>query len=562
MTFLFIGLTLLAGLGMAWLEFNRLPFREALLRTCLCCIALACMCLLVFRPTYQVSRPAGTALLITEPGKNIPDSLDSFVLGDLYLDRKLHRVHDVAQFHRQFPQYGQVLVLGYGLSPEKAGDNLTYLDSLSPEGFQALDYKSIIREGDSLIVFAQYQHRQPDTLYIRLITEGRPSDSVALTQGTHAIWLKGLPRTTGRFIASLEMRYQEKLRTEPLPYQVHKREPLRITLLLSYPDPEINSLKEWLSRQGHAISFRSQLSRDRFALQQINRKGQSPVLLSAKDLSQTDLLLADNQSLSSLNPSLLNQAIREGMGLLLLADDKWTKRPVLTGRSIPLSTSNKKRFQIQGDTQGESIEKQPATLLPTDEMLPLVYSQEGELVAAAWLMGRGKIGVSLASTTFAWRLEGEDEKYSRFWTKLVEGLSRKPQTEVYGQPFFWKEQVAELFTFPTKEAIHLQYAAGETEQVKPQTAWPDWTRLSYVFYPGQSGWMQGMQANGHLQWEYVLEKGEWQDLLHYRWWLDRKKGQALLKPGLASVSIPVSAVWFFIPLILTLGGIWWREKAY
>jgi hypothetical protein len=572
-------LALLVWLGYIIFQWQHLPAPELALRSGLVLVGILCICCILWKPQYPTDQPTGKALVLTQPLAGLPDSISVFGLPSVPVSRNVIPVADLATLERNYPAIEQVYVAGYELEPEQLKAlkrlNVRLLDNQMPPGFQWLAYNRTVSEGDSLNVSGTYENTTQDSLKIRLVIAERVQDSAMLAPGRTSFFLQGLPKVTGHYLAAVQLATPDSIRTEPLPFQVTPRQSLQIALVQAFPSFETNYLKDWLATQKHQVQAQAQVSREALAAQQINTnlKDKFPSLLSAQALKKTDLLILDEESLRRLSvvqQAQLKNAVEKGLGLLVLPQDRWLQKPAVFNQSFPLRATGVTQFMPASVSATRSsvtgADKFPYAFAADPLLIPVLQSRARETVAAFRPMGNGRIGAELATNTFAWILNGDDQTYRDFWTEIIQALSRKknqPAIEVSEVPFLWQDQPARLHISDSlNSAVVIRFPSQATETIQPKREAAH--GVTYPVRPVEAGWMRVQAGDDSTRAEslYVLPPAAWRDLRQAAFWRANQQFKQSEFAATSSIVVQkeIPLVWFFVPLVAALGLLWWREK--
>jgi hypothetical protein len=556
----------------------RLP--EALLCSTLLLIGLFCLCLIIYQPQYNISKAGGKALLLTQDVSTVPDSVQVFALPHVRTPATVRKVPDLAFIERNYSEIGQVYIAGYGLEPAQLTDlqrlHVTFLEKKPPAGFNWLSYNKQVTEGEALTVSGTYINPSADTLKLLLSTAEGLQDSVQLPSGEKRFSLLAPSHIPGRYIATLQIAAGDSTRTEILPFVVEARQPLQVLILQGFPSFEMNYLKDWLGQGKHQIQVRARISRDKYATQMINaaqKAGVKPIL-SEENLAASDLLICDAEGLRQLSAAekkRIQQAVAQGLGWMILADEEWLKKPEILGHRFSLAPSHTISFVPEQNVQaaqGKAVaDKLPAAFAGKSLLVPVSYTRAGELIAAYIPDGKGRVGVQLAAATFPWILQGEKAAYNFFWKEIVQGISRRQPTReirLTGFPFILNHYPAAFTVTDTLLApAAIRYTSGMQQQAMPEKGLPGTVETAYRFLPAEEGWIQiGYQGDTTQGYQsYVLPSHAWDDLKKADWWRQQKTTDSAVSTDSTFIAwIAVPPLWFFIPLIAALGLLWWREK--
>ncbi len=567
-----------------WLSYTLFVLRKGILpslvilRSSLFGVALLSLCFIIFKPQYSVRQTTGKALVLTEPITDIPDSLKVFALPDVELSDKIKRITDLSFIERNYPQINQLYIDGYNIDPEMLSQlrqtEVSIIKQVPPAGFNALSYNNQLKEGEILKVSGTFRNDSQDSVKLVLETAEDKKDSVSFPAGVHTFNLQARLHLTGSFTGTIRILQSKNIRTEPLPYIVKPKQPLRILIVQDFPVFETNYLKEWLAKQKHQVEIQSRISREKYSTQAINIPSESASFVAANTLKKADLLIIDQESLWQLTPTaqaIVRNAVQQGLGLLLLPDEKWIDKKEVLGYKFPVRQEDSKQFLLEKSINKQMVaEKIPAGFTNTPSVIAVKATQEKEIITAFLPVGKGRIGVQLASATFPWILNGEEKLYGSFWTDVIEALARKKEEKnisIKGSSFLWQQDLS-VITVADSALIPLtiQNNTGKKQIVYPATQIPDLTILSYSFRTNESGWVNIYRGKDSSLAEksYVLPVSAWKDLKQTNWWL---KNQTIhTKPE--KVTTPVSRqfrdiplIWFFIIFVAATASLWWHERS-
>lgn len=562
--------------------FRRNSLPEATLRSLLLGIALFCLCLIIYKPQYRITQPHGNALLLTQPVNTIPDSVLVFALPAVQTPANVQKVPDLSFIERNYPEIKEVYIAGYSLEPAQTKGlqrlKVSFLEKEPPAGFRWLSYTRQVREGESLTVSGTYMNSLADTAKLLFSTVEGLQDSIVLSAGENRFSLQAHTQIAGKYIANLQLISGDSTRMEILPYIVEARKPLQVLMLQGFPSFEMNYLKDWLGQGKHRIQVRARISRDNYSMQRINTdiKESARPILSEENLNASDLLICDAESLrqlSAIEKNRLQNAVREGLGLLVLTDEEWLKRPEIIHHKFTITPSRRLSFiprQIVQAAHGmEMADKLPAAFAANDMLIPVAYSQEEETVTACLPSGSGKVGALLATATFPWMLQGEAEVYSQFWTNSIQAVSRrqmKAALSLSAFPFIIQDLPA---TFTVTDTLlspaTINYTSGTQQLAMPEKGLLHTVEKAYQFLPSEKGWADIYYGEDSTDIHpiYVQPANAWTDLKQAYWWRQNQNIQsasALNSSYTYTAWQDVPLIWIFLLLIASMGFLWWREK--
>ncbi len=279
-------------------------------------------------------------------------------------------------------------------------------------------------------------------------------DSVLISKnGTTPFSLSFYPKTTGKLEYQLIEKNSASNReiSHTLPVEGEPNRKLKIIFLSSFPTFEQRYLKNFLIDDGHSVTIRNHISRDRFQFEAGNQPIKEFTLLTSSLLAEVDLLMLDQVSFTSLSRSekkILLKAVQSGLGLLALPDA--TQQSVKEWKDVlPLAFSAN-----ESDTATISLEREKdfqlraISLQAKGRHTPLFISKEGKTVSGYFFKGLGKITFQFLQETYQLGLQGKKHAYTMLWTSLLEKTAReeihKHQFKIR-TPFPWYKDEPFLF---------------------------------------------------------------------------------------------------------------------
>lgn len=577
----------LAGLVLtvliAWLELRN-KRTNLWLRILLSWLATAALLLAAWQPAYRQTLPVGQAVLLTanSPEKEL-DSLKKAFPGlqvfqlekgkeGTYLPHPVHLQGELAPGSRLY-------VLGNGL-PATAlaylkGYRLHYLPGPKVEGLEELFFPQQLFLGDTLRLAGRWG-QVTDTLLLKLSLAGNLLDSVFIYPESAGFLLQHTPKMVGSLQYQLwaENQQQDTLEQLPLMVAVEENAPLKLALFTAYPTFESKNLKNWLGEQGHSLFYQAEMAPERYAREWINLPDKTWSGLNKKLLGEVDVLLLDQVFFSGLPPAthqLIESAVEEGLGLLLLADgsslssdgDSWENLPPLR-----LSGGVQGRRLTNGEhTKGTAL----LSFYETDS--PRWYGNEENSGLLYVPYGLGRVGLSLAEETYSLLLKDMEGAYTRQWTFLLNKMAPNNQPVPFlaaDFPAFAGQRHRLVVWQKEKEAPKLILAEPNgRKQVLPliqDSRLPE--RWFAYHWPLQSGLYQ-LRLAGHDSLSFqVLEAAALPALQVHRNAVHLQAHRRNQKeaewsgqpPSLYPQEQRVSLYWAYLLFLLCLSGLWIERK--
>lgn len=405
--------------------------------------------------------------------------------------------------------------------------------------------------------------------------------------------------------------------SEPVSFAVGSAPQMKIAIIQSSPSFETKHLKNWLAEQGEEVLMLTKISKDKYIQQKFNESNNSPFIdesnantvnraIELSWLKHYQLIYMDGRSLLSLTEnekSQLNQVVKQGVGLIVMADDALFSA---TNDMLKNSIFNNLIVDDIGNTGFTiTLNDEPiSTTIPRwrnsqnkhaisfkNARLPLMNSQviiKGSEQQPLWLKypyGFGSLSISLVDASYQWKLSGEQSHYSQYWQTIISQVSKPvthsgwqlpkdDQITFLGQPYNACAQISEqdkgrlnlnhhllklLPSVITKSAYCGQYWANEA----------GWTSLSLFseFERNDNNNSQKKRLideipdNIHNVFIYTSENWlTWQQNLKYQ---ASSAYQSNVSEYLfTSVYKPIDKVYFWWLLFISLSLLWLEQKRF
>ncbi|WP_315822743.1 hypothetical protein [Paraflavitalea speifideaquila] len=333
---------------LVWKEISRPARAHLALRIIASILAVTGMAFLAIPITYTVTTPSNNnnkAILLT-PGYP-KDSLHNKGGEQLYTTHPwlvashITYLPDLGWFLAQHPEINALEVWGYGLTEEELavvstqGIALQYHARATPTGFTAAGWPRQLKQGQWLDVQGAYQPANKDTVKIVLTGLGARFDSVTIgPNATGYFNLRCQPKHQGNTLYELEVISPGKtIAREKLPVHIAPAHPLRVLLLAASPDFDNKFLLTWLYENQYPVAIRNTISKNKYSRQFLNRDGLRIQDMSTGLLEQFDVVIMDDQQLTTLTTAeknTLRSQIQKGLGLILQTDSAHSFRQLST----------------------------------------------------------------------------------------------------------------------------------------------------------------------------------------------------------------------------------------
>ncbi len=357
--------------------------------------------LLILRPSIVTSRSENILLLTNGYDQKTIDSLPSLKPVAVASVNELSKLNGVS------------VIAGDGL-PSWALDLLPsrdfkFVPSAEPNGITWIDLDDHIYAHRWNEIRGTYNGEETT---IKLRGPGGIDDSVKVSKGNFS--LSFFAKAPGRF--NYELITEEGIET--LPLVIEPERALNIIFISNYPTFEVRYLKNFLASKGHRLSIRNQVSKGLYKFEFANRPAINFQSLTTALLNDTDLLIIDENSLTSSSPSdqkNLRTAVDNGLGVIVLPET--AKAPLIEFTQIEQQDTATISLGRAGSIQ------LPALSIESKKSTPLLTAK-GRVVNGYSYSGAGKVGYQLLKETYRAGLQGKSDIYSALWVPLLEKVAR------------------------------------------------------------------------------------------------------------------------------------------
>jgi hypothetical protein len=244
--------------------------------------------------------------------------------------------------------------------------------------------------------------------------------------------------------------------TETISFSVGQSKVARLLVKQSAPSFETRKIKQWASKAGSEVLILTTISQNKTLTQSINHHElaskhtlNDKSQLTAQLLAEFDILVIDTRALFALTTfenKALSAAIRQGLGMLLLADAKLIEhndnlknnvnlrpiigllngfdfQPLSTPQQLALTNENIRFAQWPGSSVGLALSSVALNIKGANTQV-LVNDENNNALVATLPYGLGQVAVSILPNTYQWGLQGEQQQYSRYWRYLLTQISR------------------------------------------------------------------------------------------------------------------------------------------
>lgn len=577
----------------------RRPARKRLgLRLTAGAIAILALFALAAQPRWQRMQKSAEAILLT------PGALDSLPRAAVVFSlpgagavsgssAKIQHIPDAGYLQRHFPEISLYQVLGHGLRDYDwaALDSIAIIPRLAQPapGIQFLSWQRELYWGEKARIQGSVAglQNQAGTLY--LFDPGGVADSLPVSAGNSRFDLRALPRAPGRFLYTLLLRSSQgdTLAQEIIDFVVRAPRPLQVLILEARPRFETKYFKNWMSKNRHALGMRTLLSRERDREEFVNLAKTNLRQVSLPLLQKFDLLLIDGETLQRMNARerrALHTAVREGLGVLLLADEMpWRKQKTPADEFFrrfdfePFVGMDERLVRpVWPDLDTLKVTAVPAesfVIKEAPELKPLVQDEMERWLAAAQVTGLGQVGLTLIRNTYRWQLEGRTDLYAAYWSYLISALARREDQNGrwnlrMGRPILVDQPLSLTLTGAFGKVAALittREQKADSIFLAPEVNEPG--RAHGIFWPRQAGWHALATPGGSQAWFYVGERARWQTwqqaqkIAATRIQAERcRQNSTTRETGRFHQAEPIAPFLFFAIFLLSAGYLWLERK--
>ncbi|MFZ6013286.1 MAG: hypothetical protein ACOYXT_23290 [Bacteroidota bacterium] len=561
----------LAGF-LAWKE-SRRAYRFKEIRIIAQLIMLFALGNIFLRPYYK-TKISNSVILLT-PGY-YSRQVDSLLKIDPTL--KLVHTYDTKPFRHSasLNSYHELssmrsdisYIIGNGLPPHALElvqhHAFEFIPSPSPEGILQLTLpKKIIANRKNSITGAL---NNSSTTKLCLSGPGGKEDSIVINKKGHQQFrLNFEPKRPGNFLYTLTVSDGKGAVIETIPVSVTEQRPSEILFMLNYPTFETKYLKNFLGKRDR-LTIRYLISRHTYRYEFVNRDQRQINKINKTTLDEFDCIVIDTdalQSLSSAELSSLREAVRSGLGVLVLFNESPEKiRSVQS--LLPFSFE-----KIPTDTASLSIDAKKIVLpawplrpQPATFVRPVIVNKN-RMLAGYVHQGAGKIGFQLLQETFGLTLKGDSISYSSLWSKLIENISRddlnKSSVRITSLPPYFEDEPVNVEVIATEEPelFHGEAEVPLAEDVVIDDLWHG------RIWAGSPGWhsLTITQDSTELFY-YTSEPGAWKSLsianAIHQTGIGKAKATSEKKTHQENRLVPP---WiFFVIFLLSAGFLWLAPK--
>ncbi len=247
-----------------------------------------------------------------------------------------------------------------------------------------------------------------------------------------------IPASQGNWLYQVEIFDQQDnlLASENIGVEVTVGTNAKVLIVQSAPSFETRHLHNWLANNGSQVRVHSQISKNKFKQQIINPVQASPTdakqMLWQENLSWADVMVADNRFISQLSDSevsAMHTAIREGLGLYIIANTRFVQdklplvlTPLIDQLQFKDGYLEKALFSWEEIKTNEPIKVLNARF----KTQSIINDENDNGLVSVFDYEKGKLAISMSQYTHTWRLAGKPQLHSQYWQKILQAIG-KPQ---------------------------------------------------------------------------------------------------------------------------------------
>lgn len=557
--------------------------------------ATACLAIFALLAPPVLLRPASdSVILLTEGAPSAPEAgANAYVApgaGDY--GRGPGYLLDAGQLPLREPALGTLTIMGHGLETmqwQRFPDDLAIrFDPPSLSGLVAAAWPRSLLQGEPLVVTGRYlEDPSAKATTIEML------DPAGVAVATHDL-LSGdtfelitRPKAAGLLEYRLRVLGNDgELHAEPAPVHVRSGERPVLYVLQSAPSFETRQLRNWAGDSGATVVTDTTVTRGRELRQRVNAdqladKGLSPALLEI-----TGLAVVDGRAWAGLDAgrrAWFETAVREGMGLLILADGDLAaylddNDTLLQGFGL----AERERDEDGYVPVWESSESQQRLPLLGFELVhrdgaALTRIESGEVIEAYRNFGLGRVAISVLRERHRWLTSGEEATYTAYWARLMSRLGRPaplpyllpPADDTWSRPQRRTRLCAMAGdTEVTFEVAPLQGEATlELKSAAPGFGGP---RRCTEFWPRQPGWHRVRLYAGAAgeplseAWYYVFGEHQWQTHWRYSRQQATLRRTSTIAEDEAAMSrtarVDIEPFWPWLLFLISAGLLWLERR--
>lgn len=542
-----------------------------------------------------------------------------------------------AKLLARYPSLEKLSVSGYGFeqhhwqgfvsqnTEQTTGVEVNFTPKHVKAGFANIRWPKTLNLGERLTVQGQWLNPANPLQVVTIDLLDVAGQKVASTRVRHgeSIDLNGIVKAPGNFAFVLQANSDDKALGKALDMQklfvnvslfglssstkaaYIKQSPLNILVMQSAPSFEVNHLKNWAGSYGAKMLILTDISKERFITQRVNRENEGkgkdvPNQLSQSLLADMDILIMDGRKLAGLTDnhmSMIATAVENGLGLLIFADSDFIDKtpPWLNGKGMsefsfsPITgvARNQRVLPVVNGLQSEvSFDLISYAFDPSPQLTVLERSHQNRPLTMLKNHGLGKVAVSLFNNRYQWQQQQKHHMYSGAWQHLFKSISRVERVATFlpanpNQINLVNEKMSVCLlskapSMQNNKTDDLLLIVNGQPSVLPLTQDSQQnSRYCTWYWPRQSGWHQFrlMSAIGEGKGEIKLLLGQWRYVYDQKSWQTHQQNRRLQdtlsfvatnkqhpKRVAPSYHQVISGPWYWWLLILCVTFLWFESR--
>ncbi|WP_421943009.1 hypothetical protein [Pedobacter sp.] len=492
---------------------------------------------------------------------------------------KTTQIPDLVYFLKTHPEINKINIYGYGLDEGELENLKSYQINFHPtnkiSGIISANWPSKLKSPEQLLVQGIYKNSTENNIKLLLKGFGNSVDSITIKPNSSANFsFKNQPKQIGKAVFSLiAFSGKDTLSKEHVPFIVNEQPEMKVLILGSFPDFEYKFLKKWLVDNHYPLAYRSKISKDKYTTDFLNISNISLSSISATTLKAFDVLIIDEDELSSISASekiAIQTALNNGLGVIVrisnpkssgVFSDKFSRfeSPIQKDKGLISSYEDVKLSKLPVD--------QSVFLTSSDNNQIIITETSGKILAASKLNGLGKLTATTLSTTYNWMLAGKEADYATYWSSLLSKTARKksenlsvkvfPQFPVVNEKTNFTVDLAENNKLPTIKINNLPLSPRQNMELPFQWDVTDWPKVE--------GW-NTLTVNQTPTPVFIYSKESWQTLKNYSKinqtenFIRNNKSQITKNAISEQITTNEVSKWWVLALFIIATGFLWFES--
>ena len=541
-------------------EWKRVPVRWRIIRVICTLVAAVMLACIGLEPEYKTSGKQPHSIILLSGDADSKTAQRFKAAAPVYTSDALHA--------GTLPNADTIHLFGSGLTEDELKtlepSMIVFHPDTTRAGITNVHWSNRLNKGNRLLIEGNSSNTTGHAIKMKLYGYGKVLDTAIIYPGHHHFRLETTPLHQHELLFRLLLLDgKDTLENNPVPVVVTTPPPLKVLLLAASPDFEYRFLKDWLSRQGHAIAERTMISKNKFSNDFINMKPVATGSVTTQLLNEFDLLIADAEMLDALKPdeiaAVYRQVTETGLGLLTKADtavapERFYMAPFRLTASVSKTQRTGLRI-IGSDSLLYALEQDPLFIQSSAALRPLVTDTTGRCLAAVAMAGKGYIALTSFRNTSQWMLSGNSNAYNIYWATLFQSVINHTDhtAPVIETPM---PRVNEPVMVRIQSTVMPQVQLGGMQLAPAQDAFLpyNWTA---TWWPVKSGWTDSLYVYDQKDWPVVkMETLKNQTIAYVRKTKTTVDRDAVTTP----VSRPVPKIWFVFFFLLSMTVLWWERK--